>query len=107
MIGSGPQDAGSDLWVLLAVGYASADGRGADRAMIGLVAGLIHPGCLSGGRLEETLGRLRDAGLVREREGLFIASDAVATFLRARTHRRGVWHDYHDLAGWLGVASGR
>ena len=52
--------------------------------------------------LRESLGRLRDAGLIVESGGLHRPAGDVAAFLDARTHRRGIWHDHRDLMRHVG-----
>lgn len=93
-----------DVWALLAVAYVGTDGRGADEPSIRGLSPAIRRAPLSDSRaLRGALDRLRDAGLVDESGGRARASAAVAAFLAARTHRRGLWHDFRDLARHLGV----
>jgi hypothetical protein len=92
-----------DAWALLAVAYAGWEGRGADVAAVQRLARSIRREVLAEESLGESLGRLRDAGLVVESGGLHHPAATVADFLRARTHRRGVRHDHRDLMHHVGL----
>ena len=91
-----------DVWALLAIAYVASDDRGAEAHAIRGLSGAIPCAPLADeGHLRASLDRLIDAGLVVEADGLHRPAGAIAAFLRARTHRRGVWHDYRDLVRHL------
>ncbi len=92
-----------DAWALLVVAYVAWDGRGADLVSLRRLARAIRRASPADEGLGASLGRLRDAGLVVESGGLHRPSSAVSTFLRARTHRRGVRHDHRDLMRHVGL----
>ena len=93
-----------DVWALLAVAYVARDDRGAgSRAILGLSAAIPRAPLGDEDRLRASLDRLADAGLVVESAGLHRPVAEVASFLRARAHRRGLWHDYRDLVRHLGI----
>jgi hypothetical protein len=92
-----------DVWTLLAVAYAGWDGRGTAPAAVGGLCRLIRrAGTADDRAVRASLARLRGARLVEASGGLLRPAATVAAFLRARTHRRGIWHDYRDLVHYLG-----
>jgi hypothetical protein len=103
MLAAEPRAVGSDTWLLLAVAYAEGDGRGGDLSALGFVAGLIRQAEFTDEELRAALGRLRAAGLVHDRDGTYHPAESIQAFVRARTYRRGVRHDYEDLIRLLGV----
>jgi hypothetical protein len=93
-----------DLWTLLAIAYAGWDGRGVDaRSIPGLGRAIRRAVLADEAALRASLGRLVEAGLLVESGGSHRAAAPVAAFLRERTHRRGIWHDFRDLGRHLGL----
>ena len=104
MTDGGPPITREDVWSLLAVAYVDGAGLGTDLRFVSVLSGAIRHAPLDDEpTLRASLDRLRDAGLVVESDGLHRPTRAVAAFLRARSHRRGVWHDYRDLIRHLGL----
>jgi hypothetical protein len=71
--------------------------------MRGLARAIRRAALADESALRESLGRLVEAGLLIESSGSHRAAASVAAFLRERTHRRGIWHDFRDLGRQLGL----
>jgi hypothetical protein len=87
----------SDAWPLLAVVYASGDGRGANLRSIRFVTELIRDSDRTNEELGASLLRLNAAGLVHERDGKIFPSEPIRALFRARMCRRGVREDFERL----------
>jgi hypothetical protein len=103
MTAGSPKSAASDVWLLLAIAYASGDGPGAESWAIRFVAEFLGRPLGPEESWRGDLDRLAAAGLVREHGGRVRPTEAVQAFFRPRVHRRGVRHDFEDLLRFLGA----
>jgi hypothetical protein len=93
-----------DVWTLLAVAYVGGDGRGVELGAIVRLCRILRRARSGDDReMRRSLDRLRQAGLLMKSGGLYHTPARVASFLRVRAHRRGIWHDYRDLMHHLGI----
>ena len=107
MLAEEPRAARFDVWLLLSVTYADANGRGADLEGVRFVAELLGHAPRDEKAVLEALHVLRDSELLHEDADAFHADTSVLAFFDGRTHRRGVREDYEDLVRFVGAERDR
>ena len=92
---------GTDAWVLLALIYSSQS-RTADLTTVIASADFINHAILTYDELRNGLGRLEEAGLIREKSGKYRATSIVlAAYAKTTTPRRAVLKELQDIHTFL------
>jgi len=93
----------SDAWLLLAVVYAGRDG--ATLARIIEVGDVIEHAIFNADELESGLARLTSGGYLKEKKGVFFATDKVRrAYAKTTSPRRAIHKEVEDMEKFIGAA---
>ena len=96
----------SDAWLLLAIIYAGSGGATLERIIAagdGINHAVFNPDELEGG-----LARLTSGGYIKEKSGVFSATDKVMrAYAKTTTPRRAIHKELEEMEKFIGAASYR